>query len=91
MGADYDDYIAQGMNYWICLQFYYIWRCLIHNINFLKNHTELGLYGDETRWETAIYGETGAGITFQIANNPVITKGGQTVLVSDIHRIRPCA
>ena len=47
----------------LCYKFDYIWPCLIHNINFLTKYAKLDLCGDETSWETASYGETGAGIT----------------------------
>ena len=69
-------------------KFDYIWQCLIHNVNFLTKYAELYLCGDETSRATSIYGEGGAGITGQITNKPVVTKGGHTVLVSDVHRIR---
>ena len=40
---------------------------------------------------TASYGEAGARLTGKISNNTSITKGVQTVLVSDVHHIRPRA
>ena len=67
------------------LKFHYIWRFLIHNVNFLKNHAAFDICGDETSWATDSYGEAGAGITGQISKNHGLTKGDQTVLVSDIH------
>ena len=36
------------------------------------------------------YGDSGAGPTFPINNKSGITKVGQKILVSDVHRIRPC-
>ena len=116
MGDEYDDDIAQGINYrrWLQIKrvkqlcnkdtstnkwhggynlrykIYYIWRCLIQNANFLTKHAELDLCGDETSWATESYGEEWAGLTGQFYNKPGITKGGQTVLVSDVHRISLC-
>ena len=51
----------------------------------------LDLCGDETSWATASYGEHGAGLVGRIMGKPGVSKGGQTVLVSDVHRIRPRA
>ena len=72
-------------------KFDYIWRCVIHNVNFITNNSKLDICGDETRWSTASYGEAGAGITGLIDNKTGITNGGQKVLVSDIHSVRMCA
>ena len=68
-----------------------MWQCIIHSINCLKNHVELDLFGDEKSWVTSSYGEAGAGLTGGISNKPGITKGDQKVLVSEVHRMRPCA
>ena len=38
--------------------------------------------------ETSSYGEGGTGLTGQIFNNTSIIEGSQTVLVSDVHRIK---
>ena len=72
-------------------KFDYIWKCLVHNVNAVSKKAELDLCGDETTYATGAFGEKGAGIVGQIANKPGITKGGQIVLVSDVHRIRPRA
>ena len=69
-------------------KFDYIWRCLIHNVNFLTKHDELDLYVDDTSLATAIYYGSGAGLTRQISNKTRITKGDHTVLVSDVYCIR---
>ena len=37
---------------------------------------------------TTIYGEVGAGITCRILNKTGLTKGYQTVLISDVHCVR---
>ena len=72
--------------------YFHIWKCHIHNINFLKKHAKLDIYGDDTSWVTASYGEYGDGITFPIYDKSGITNGGgQIVLVSDVHHTRPCA
>ena len=65
--------------------FDYIWQCLIQSVNFLTNHAKLDLCGYETSWATESCGDPGSGLTGRISNKPVIMKGGQTVLVSDVH------
>ena len=46
---------------------------------------------DETTFATASPGESGAGVTFRVMGKPNVSKGGQTVLVCDSHRVRPRA
>ena len=75
----------------ISYKFDYIWKCLIHNVNFLTKNDELDLCGYETSWATYSSAEAGSVLTGRIANNPGLTKCGQTVLVSDVHHIRPHA
>ena len=69
----------------------YIYKCIINNVNAISKRAELDATGDETSWSTASPGESGAGVTFRVMNKPGISKGGQTVIVSDSHRVRPRA
>ena len=55
---------------------------------FFKIYTEFYLCGDDTSSETKSYSKTGDGLTDQVSKKSVIPKGGQTVLVSDVHPIR---
>ena len=72
-------------------KFDYIWKWLIHNVNFITKHNKLDLCGDHKSWATYIYGEVGACLTGQIANNPGSAKGGYTVLFSDVYCVRSLA
>jgi uncharacterized membrane protein len=47
--------------------------------------------GDETSWGHQGFGEAGSGVVGQILGKPGISKGGQTVIISDVDRIRPRA
>jgi hypothetical protein len=47
--------------------------------------------GDETTWGHQGFGEAGSGVVGQILGKPGVSKGGQTVVVSDVDRIRPRA
>ena len=69
----------------------YIFQTIVHNTNLLLKSGELDITGDETSWATASFGEAGAGVTFRVQGKPGVTKGGQTVIISDSHRIRPRA
>ena len=46
---------------------------------------------DETSFATASPGEKNAGVTFRVRGKPGVSKGGQTVLISDSHCIQPHA
>ena len=65
----------------------YIWKVLVHNVNAISKKVELDLCGDETAYATGEFGEKGAGIVGRIANKTGITKGGQILLVSNVHRV----
>ena len=69
----------------------YIYKCIVHNVNYLTEHAELDATIDETTFATASPGEKGASITFRVIDKPNVSKGGQTVLVCDSHRVRPRA
>ena len=68
-------------------KFDYIWHCLIQKVNFITTRVKLDIYGDETSWATASYGETGDGLTGRIYNKPGIMNIVQTVLDRDVHCI----
>ena len=50
-------------------KFDYIWRCLIHCVNFLTNNAGIDILGDETSWARASYDESGDGLAGLIDNN----------------------
>ncbi len=64
---------------------------LIDNLNAITEEAELDLSGDETTWGHGGFGEPGSGIIGRILNKPGVTKGGQIVMISDVHRVRPRA
>jgi hypothetical protein len=65
-------------------------KSLVANVNAVSHKAELDICGDETTWAHGGYGEKGSGITGRVKNKP-ISKGGQVVIVSDVHRVRPRA
>jgi hypothetical protein len=68
-----------------------LYNVLIENLNAITEEAELDLSGDETTWGHGGFGEAGSGIIGRILNKPGVTKGGQIVMISDVHRIRPRA
>jgi hypothetical protein len=68
-----------------------LYNVLIENLNAITAEAELDLSGDETTWGHGGFGEAGSGLIGRILNKPGITKGGQIVMISDVHRIRPRA
>ena len=54
----------------------------------MTKEADLDLCGDETSWAHAGYCETETGVTSKIKNKPGVSKGGQTVVVSDVSRNR---
>ena len=69
----------------------YIFKCIINNVNYLTKRGELDATIDETTFATASPGEAGSGVTFRVMGKPNVSKGGQTVVLCDAHRIRPRA
>ena len=69
----------------------YIFKCIINNVNYLSMDADIDCTIDETTFATASPGESGAGITYRIVGKPNVSKGGQTVLICDAHRIQPRA
>ena len=63
----------------------------IFNVNQMTQEADLDLCGDETTWAHMGFGESGTGLLGRILNKPGVTKGGQTVIVCDVHRNRPRA
>lgn len=68
-----------------------LYNVIISNTNALSKYAELDQTGDETTWGHGGFGESGSGLVGRIVGKPGVTKGGQIVLVSDVHRIRPRA
>jgi hypothetical protein len=66
-----------------------IYKTIIHNVNAITALAELDQTGDETTWGHGGFGEAGTGIIGRVGDKPGKTKGGQIVLCSDVHRIRP--
>ena len=60
-------------------------------MNYLSEHAELDATLDETTFATASPGEKGANVTFRVIRKLNVSKGGQTVLVCDSHRVCPRA
>ena len=69
----------------------YIFKCIVNNVNYLTECAELDATIDETTFATASPGESGSGVTFRVIGKPNVSKGGQTVMVCDSHRVRPRA
>jgi hypothetical protein len=65
-----------------------IYDVLVHNTNAITKRAGLDLCGDETSWAHQGFAEKGTGVTSNIIGKPGVSKGGQTVLVSDTDRIR---
>ena len=59
--------------------------CIVHKVDAMTKNTELNLYGDETTCATESFGEQGAGIVGCIVDKSDASKGGQTVLLLDVH------
>jgi hypothetical protein len=66
-------------------KFDYIYKCIINNINELSYSSDLDLCGDETTWAHNGYGEASTGVLTQVMDKPGVTKGGQSVLISDAY------
>jgi hypothetical protein len=69
----------------------FIYKVLVHNVNAITAACALDMCGDETSWGHQGFGEAGTGVVGQILGKPGISKGGQTVIISDVGRIRPRA
>lgn len=69
----------------------FLYDTLFHNVNAMTEKAEDDQCGDETTWSHAGYGEKGSEITSRVTGKPNVVKGGQTVIISDAHRVRPRA
>ena len=68
-----------------------LWNVMVHNVNAITKDAELDLCGDETTYATGLYGEKGSGIVGRVVGKPGVSKGGQIVMISDVHRVQPRA
>ena len=66
-------------------------KTIINNVNAFSLYANPDQCGDETSFGHQSFGEPGAGLIFYVRNKPTITKGMQTVIVSDVDWIRPRA
>jgi hypothetical protein len=66
-----------------------VYKTPINNVNWVTEKAGLDLCGDETTWGFGGYGEPGSGLVSRIMGKPGVTKGGQTVIISDVDRLRP--
>ena len=71
-----------------CQKYDYIYKCICHNTNALTKHASLDLCGDETTWMNASYAEPGSGVIRRGLEKPGGSRGGQTVIISDVERVR---
>jgi hypothetical protein len=67
-----------------------LWKTMVHNVNALTAIASMDLTGDETAFGHEGHGEAGSGLLGRLIGK-LVTKGGQTVLVSDSYRLRPRA
>jgi len=66
----------------------YIWDVLCHNTNVLTKDACLDLCGDETSWMFAGWAEKESVIIKRELEKPRGSKGGRTVIVTDVDRVR---
>ena len=69
----------------------YIFKVICHNVNAITAEASLDLCGDETTFGHQGYGEADSGLLVSVKGKPKITKGMQSVIISDYDRIRPRA
>ena len=69
----------------------YIFRYIIENLNAITKYADLDLCGDETTFPTQAFGEAGCNLVARRVGKPGVTKGGQIVLLCDVHHNRPRA
>ena len=69
----------------------YIFNTIVHNTNAITLYASLDLSGDETSFPHQGHGETGTGLVAAVKGKPAISKGMQSVIVSDAEYIRPRA
>ena len=69
----------------------YVFDTLVHNTNALTLYAELDQCGDETSYAHEGHGEPESGLVSLVTGKPGISKGMQTVIVSDVEYLRPRA
>ena len=69
----------------------YIFDTITHNTNALTLNASLDLAADETSFAHQGFGEAGTGIVAMVRGKPQVSKGMQTVVVSDVDYCRPRA
>jgi len=69
----------------------YMFDVIVHNVNAMSLFMCQDLCLDETSYAFNGWGELGTGLFGLIVGKPGITRGGQTVLVSDVDKIHPRA
>ena len=62
----------------------FLYKTIVHNVNAITKSCGLDMCGDETSWGHQGFGEAGSGVLGQILGKPGISKGGQTVIISDV-------
>ena len=68
-----------------------IYDTIVSNVNAISKTADLDLCGDETTYPHEGYGPPESGLVQGINGKPGVSHGGQIVIVSDVHRIRPRA
>jgi hypothetical protein len=82
-----DDFDASNKD--PCKKFDYIYKCIVvHNTNVLTKYADSDQCMDEITFGHAGYGPKGAGAAMRRLIGKKVTKGGQTVLCSDVGRNR---
>ena len=68
-----------------------ILKVLVHNVGAMTLVAESDQCIDETTWAHNGFGEAQSGLVKLVLNKPGVTKGGQVVMSTDVHRFRPRA
>jgi hypothetical protein len=63
----------------------FLYKVLVHNVNAITKTCGLDVCGYETSWGHQGFGEAGTGVGSHILGKPGISKGGQTVIISDVN------
>ena len=71
-----------------CQKYDYTYKCICYNTNAITKHASLDLCGDETTWMNASFAEPGSGVISRGLEKPGGSRGGQTVIISDVERVR---
>ena len=74
-----------------CYKYDSIFDTIVHNVNAITLYAGLDLVGDESSFAHQGYGEAGAGNVFTVLNKPSVSKGMQSVIVTDVEYLRPRA